>query len=80
MLKGNVITVNSIHYVKERVLFLGFAVLCEKYEGEIKNCEPHKCEGWQFYPINKLPEDTLDFHRTFLKNYIDSISYTEEVK
>ena len=34
---------------------------CLKYEGELRNSEPHKCGGLSFFDVNNLPENMLNY-------------------
>ncbi len=34
---------------------------CKKYQGELRNNEPHKCGGLEFFDTNKLPENMVDY-------------------
>lgn len=52
--------VHTMHRVHEREnLDLFFSVL--RWEGEITNCEPHKCGGLLFCPMQKPPKETVSY-------------------
>ena len=52
--------------------FVHFAFVCEEYKGEPTCTEPDKCEGWEFYSLEGLPQHILPGHlgaiEMFLKN------------
>jgi 8-oxo-dGTP diphosphatase len=52
--------------------FVHFAFLCTEFKGEVETMEPNKCEGWEWYPINKLPKDSFLPHKKSVEIYINS--------
>jgi 8-oxo-dGTP pyrophosphatase MutT (NUDIX family) len=51
--------------------------LAENYRGEIKNMEPEKCGGLEWFEIDKLPDNTVPYIRFVLENYQKGIFYSE---
>lgn len=49
----------------------------EKYEGEIKNMEPHKCDDLSWYSLNELPENIIPYVRQALECVRDGKFYSE---
>lgn len=47
---------------------------CESWEGSIQNNESHKCEKLEFFPLDALPENIVDYNLAVLK---DSSFYSE---
>lgn len=43
--------------------FIHFVFICRKWQGEIVNIEPEKCEGWEFHTPSDLPKKMLLAHR-----------------
>lgn len=41
--------------------YLDFYFLVDSWEGEICNAEPHKCSEITWFPLNELPEETIDY-------------------
>jgi len=52
---------------------IDFFYICEKWEGEIINCEKEKCSDLRFFPMDNLPENTIPY----LKSVIEKISKNE---
>lgn len=48
-----------------------------KYDGVIKNNEPHKCDDLQFFPLEALPNNTLPFIRQMLSSIRSGETYSE---
>lgn len=51
--------------------FIHFGFLVTTFTGEITNVEADKCKGWDWYPLNNLPEKILPGHKGILKLYMD---------
>lgn len=43
--------------------FIHFIYLCEVWDGDLKVAEPDRCEGWEWFDIDDLPEQILPGHR-----------------
>ncbi len=37
-----------------------------EWTGEVANPEPHKCGGWEWHDLDRLPADTIPYLRTIL--------------
>lgn len=48
---------------------IDFFVRVHAWEGEIRNKEPEKCDGLEWYPLDALPENTVPYIRQALLNY-----------
>lgn len=44
-------------FKKENKHYITIFVTCDIESGNIQNMEPHKCEGWEFFDLNKIPEN-----------------------
>lgn len=51
-------------------VFVHFVYSCTKYTGKPQNKEPDKCEGWDWYFLNKLPDNVLPGHKTAINLYL----------
>ncbi len=49
----------------------------KKYSGEITNPEPEKCDGLDWYPLSKLPDNTVLYIRDALGHYAAGRIYSE---
>lgn len=49
--------------------FIHFGFVCEQHKGEIKNQEPEKCEGWEWFGLNHLPKKILTGHKVLIDMY-----------
>jgi len=51
--------------------------LVEKWQGTIRNNEPQKCSGFEWYPINKLPDKIIEEVSVALQALSKSKEYSE---
>ncbi len=49
----------------------------EKYTGEIKNCEPEKCEELKWFLLGSLPRNIIPYINEAINNYSNKIFYSE---
>jgi len=56
---------------------IGFYFTAEQWGGEIKNTEPNKCDDLAWFPINRLPDNTILYIRKAIECYINGVRYTE---
>jgi len=80
ILKPEWIKVTSVLHRKasqnswEMIAFF-FTASC--YEGEVKNCEPNKCDDLQFFPLSKLPDNLIPYVRKGLENTLQGVFFSE---
>jgi 8-oxo-dGTP diphosphatase len=60
----------TIRELQEDHNFIHFAYLCNQYEGVPVTAEPDKCAGWEWYPLDILPENILPGHKAAIEMYI----------
>lgn len=48
-----------------------------KWSGELSNSEPDKCDHITWFPVSKLPDNTIPYIRTALKHYNKGQVYSE---
>jgi 8-oxo-dGTP diphosphatase len=51
--------------------------IAKKWQGEIKNMEPDKCDDLSWFPIDKLPKNTIPFIKEVISNVRKKIFYSE---
>ncbi|MFZ1626433.1 MAG: NUDIX domain-containing protein [Candidatus Moraniibacteriota bacterium] len=51
--------------------------LVSRWEGEVQNREPEKCDDLSWFPMDRLPENTIPYIRTVLENIRRGIFYSE---
>ena len=49
----------------------------KKWIGDIKNIEPNKCDDLTWFPLNKLPENTILYIRAAIDCYLKGEKYCE---
>lgn len=54
-----------------------FFFTTDKYLDEPQNMEPDKCDDMQWFPLDNLPENTINFARFAIENYQKGIFYSE---
>jgi len=56
---------------------IDFFMTADKYTGEIKNCEPNKCDELKWFPLDDLPENIIPYIKEAINNYKNNIFYSE---
>lgn len=56
---------------------IDFFVTVQKWEGEIDNHEPHKCDDLSWFSLEHLPENLIPYIRHALDCYQKGIPYSE---
>ena len=57
--------------------YLGFIFRCLKWEGEIKNHEPHKCQRLEFFELNGLPDNIVGYVKKSIYELYNDNQYIE---
>ena len=53
--------VHVMHRKAESDERIDFFMTTQKYVGKLKNMEPEKCDGWDWYDLNNLPGHLFEF-------------------
>ena len=56
---------------------IGLYFTTNKWEGEIKNMEPNKCDDLSWFPLNQLPKNTLPYIQVVIDCYLKGVKYYE---
>lgn len=49
----------------------------KRWEGEIKNLEPHKCDDLSWFSLDRLPGNIIPYIRTAIDCYLNGTKYCE---
>ncbi len=50
---------------------IDFFVAVERWQGEVRNMEPHKCDDLRWSPLDALPDNTIPYVRQAIANYAE---------
>ena len=56
---------------------LDFFFTAERFGGTIENREPEKCDEIAWFPLDALPENTIDYIRVALRSCANGVLYSE---
>ena len=62
--------IGVVRELQEGYNFIHFAFVCSYYTGTPTVIEPIKCESWEWYPIDNLPENILPGHKAALDIFL----------
>lgn len=70
------------HDIKGKTDYINVFFTTSEWSGEVKNCEPKKCSDLSWFPVDNLPENTIDYVRTAIsalknKEYYIEIRYSD---
>jgi 8-oxo-dGTP diphosphatase len=55
--------------------WIDFYLVAKKWEGDIVNAEPNKCDKLEWFSFNKLPKNTLPYIKKAIHNYTKNIIF-----
>ncbi len=73
----DITVVHVIHRKATHDERIDFFMTASAYTGEITNMEPHKCDDLQFFSLDNLPENIIEYVKVAIENYRKGISYSE---
>lgn len=56
---------------------MGLFFATQKWQGDPRNTEPHKCDDMRWVPINALPSNTITYIRQAIAHYRKQVPYSE---
>lgn len=56
---------------------LDIFLVARTWQGEIENKEPEKCSDLSWFPVNKLPDNTIPYIKHGIENCLKTFSYSE---
>lgn len=62
---------------KEKDIRVDFFFSAKEYKGIPKNAEPEKCDDLDWFPIDKLPKNTIPYIRKAIQNSLDKVLFSE---
>lgn len=68
--------VHTMHR-KQDDIRVDFFFRINNWRGNPKNMEPHKCDDLQWFPLHKLPTNTILYIRQAIINFENKIVYAE---
>ena len=71
------ITNNLKTYKQEGKHSVSVILLVTKFEGQLLNLEPHKCESWEWFNTTKLPKPHFDASEMGIFAYINNVFYSQ---
>ncbi len=66
----------TVIHIKWEEEYIEFFFVVTKWEGEPINKEPDQCDDLDWFPIDKLPDNSLPFVKQALENYKNKISFS----
>lgn len=71
--------INVVHVMHRQTNCLNVDIFfeCTSWEGTIKNCEPEKCERLEFFSLENLPNNIVNYNIIAIKAILDSKFYSE---
>lgn len=57
--------------------YIHFVFLLDNFEGEAKVMEPEKCEKWDFFDLNSLPDNLFWPHLALIENLKNNVLYAK---
>ena len=72
--------INVVHIMHRQTNRLNVDVFfnCTSWEGVIQNCEPEKCEKLEFFSLDALPTNIMDYHIRALRAFQKGEFYSEQ--
>jgi 8-oxo-dGTP pyrophosphatase MutT (NUDIX family) len=69
--------VHAMHYKNKTLQYACFFFKLENYAGEVRNTEPEKCAGMEWFKKEALPENTVPLVKHLMESLERGESYSE---
>jgi 8-oxo-dGTP diphosphatase len=69
--------VHVLHRTSKDCEYIDYFFVPEVYSGEPKNMEPEKCDDLRWFPLDKLPENTIPYIRQALEKIRAGVTFSE---
>ncbi len=73
----NLTVVHIMHRKAAKDERIDFFMTASKYDGEIVNNEPDKCDDLRWFPLDSLPENMVDYVKVAFNSYLQNQIYSE---
>ncbi|HXS15333.1 MAG TPA: NUDIX domain-containing protein [Candidatus Saccharimonadales bacterium] len=70
---SNLEYIGVVRELQDTYNFIHFGMETSSFSGELQNAEPEKCEGWEWFAVDELPEDILPGHKVVLDMFLHHI-------
>lgn len=57
--------------------YVDFFLTVDRYEGEVRNCEPDKCDDLRWFSLDALPDNMIGYIRETIGHIRNGVSYSE---
>ncbi len=55
---------------------IDYFLLSDRWTGELKNCEPEKCDDLSWFPLDQLPKNTIGYIQAAIMHHVHGDSFT----
>ncbi len=69
--------IKLVHVMHRMNIYIDFYFVCEKWEGELENKEPNKCDDLKWFNLDTLPENIIMSVKQAIGNYQKNVSFSE---
>lgn len=64
----------------EEFEYVDFFFSADRWQGEVSNKEPEKCDDLRWFPVSQLPEKTLDYVRHVIDQIDKGSTFSEYIE